>query len=131
MVYGNIFVVAYFGIHLLGWNFVFPSRTEQILWRASTLTLLGLVVFYLFAVVAGIVMARYIARSIFKNTEATTPLEVASLLPRWLAVILHLPFIAVYCIARSYIIVEGFVNLRALPVTVFMRVHWSYYIPHI
>ena len=131
MVYGTIFVVAYFGIHLVGWDFVFPSRTEQILWRASTLMLLSLAVFYFFLVATGIVLASYIARSIFKNNEATTPLEVASLLPRWLAVIIHLPFIAVYCLARSYIIVEGFVNLRALPVTVFASVDWLNYVPHI
>ena len=124
IVFGNIFTLAYFGIHLAGWNFEFPSRTEQILWRVSSLTLLGLLIFYLFAVAFGTVMAGRLARKLFNNDEETTILGVASLLPRWVAVWLHAPFFFAYVLARGYIMVEGCVNLRALPATAFQTVDW-------
>lgn len=31
-VFAFIFTFAYFGIHLAAWNFVFPSKAEQVLW---------------------------------------------------------------------------------------------------
>ncbi|KAF2178265.1 hypothetical protein K469DRAFT_803522 [Zopfia rhizophila CBS 207.26] len=33
--------MVYASIHMTGWNFQFPTRVEQILWRASSLILLG------------------------------------------------------------------------------------------
>ncbi|KAL9119282.1 MAG: hypothetical protein Q9187_004167 [Circinaria calcarea] len=128
--YGNIFTVAYLGIHLAGWNLVFPSATEQVLWRISGLTLLGVTVFYLLATAFGTVMASRLARFFFDNDEATTILGVANLLPRWVAVLVHLPVIAAYALARCYIIIEGFLNLRALPLSAFDSVNWANYLPH-
>ena len=128
--FGNIFTLAYLGIHLVGWNFVFPSTTEQTLWRISSLTLLGLLAFYLLAVAFGTVMAGKLAKAIFNNNEETTILGLASLLPRWVAILIHLPVIMVYALARCYIIVESFVNLRALPFTAFASVNWSNFMPH-
>ena len=128
--YTTLINVAYFGIHLAGWNFVYPSKIEQILWRISSLTLLGLLIFYLIAVALGTMLASWIARTFFKNDEETTILGVAGLLPRWLAVVVHGPVIAAYGLARCYILVEGFVNLRALPVTAYATVDWSNFIPH-
>lgn len=128
--YGNIFTIAYFGIHLAGWNFTFPSRAELILWRVSSLTLLGLLVFYLFAVAFGTVMANRLAKGLFKNHDATTILGVANLLPRWVAVITHAPIFLIYSLARGYIMVEGFFALRALPTSTFASVNWSNFVPH-
>lgn len=129
--YANIFTIAYFGIHLAGWNFTFPSKTEQILWRVSSLSLLGLLIFYLFAVAFGTVMASRFARGLFNNHESTTILGVASLLPRWVAVMVHAPVFVVYGLARAYIIVEGFVALRALPMSAFASLSWSNFVPHL
>ncbi len=122
--------IAYFGIHLAGWNFVYPSKVEQVLWRTSSLTLLGLLLFYLVAVALGTMMAGWLARTFFKNNEETTVLGVAGLLPRWAAILVHGPIIGAYGLARCYILVEGFVNLRALPVSAFAMVDWSNYLPH-
>lgn len=131
IVYGHLFTLAYFGIHLAGWHFTFPTPTEKILWRTSSLILLGLLIFYLLATAFGTVMAGRLARGLFNNHEATTILGVASLLPRWIAVLLHLPVFFVYGLARSYIIIEGFVSLRALPKTAFESVNWSNFVPHV
>lgn len=75
-------------------------------------------------------MAGRPAKLLFDNHEATTILGVASLLPRWIAVLLYLPVFLIYGLARSCIIVEGFVSLRALPKTGFESVSWSNFVPH-
>lgn len=129
--YANIFTSAYFGIHLAAWNFHFPSRAEQILWRVSSLSLFGLLIFYLFTVAFGTVMASRLARMCFNNHNATTILDLASLLPRWVAVMVHSPVLVVYGLARAYIIVEGFVALRTLPNSAFASVNWSSFVPHL
>ena len=131
MIFGNIFTVAYLGIHLAGWNFVFPSVTEQILWRISGLILLGVTVLYLLATAFGTVMASRLAKAFFDNDEVTTLLGLVNLQPRWAAILIHLPVIAAYSFARCYIIIEGFVNLRALPITAFDSVNWANYMPHL
>ena len=92
---------------------------------------LSSLIFYLNAIVFGTVMARRPAKALFDNHEATTILGVASLLSRWIAVLLHLPVFLIYGLARSYIIVEGFVSLRALPKTAFESVNWSDFVPHV
>ncbi|MCJ1276939.1 hypothetical protein MMC21_004747 [Puttea exsequens] len=131
IVYGHLFTIAYFGIHLAGWHFDFPSRTERILWRTSSLILMGLLIFYLLAIAFGTMMSGRLAKWLFNNHEATTILGVASLLPRWVAVLLHSPVFLIYGLARMYIITEGFVSLRALPKTAFESVNWSNFLPHI
>ena len=41
-----LFQSTYAGIHIGGWNFDFPSRIEHVLWRVSTIYILGSIVFY-------------------------------------------------------------------------------------
>ena len=131
IVYAHLLTLAYFGILLAGWHFSFPSPTERILWRTSSLVLLGSLIFYLIAIAFGIVMAGRPAKALFDTHEAATILGVASLLPRWIAVLLHLPVFLIYGLARSYIIVEGFVSLRVLPKTAFESFNWSNFVPHV
>ena len=76
-------------------------------------------------------MASRVARGLCTNHEATTISGVASLLPRWAAVMVHSPVFVIYGLARAYIIVEGFVALRALPMSAFASVSWSDFIPHL
>ena len=87
-------------------------------------------VLYLFGVALGTVVAGSVAKAFFKNSEATTIIELCNLLPRWIAIAIHLPIIAVYIFARAYIIVEGFVSLRAMPVSAFASINWSNFVPH-
>ena len=131
IVYGNFFTLGYLGIHLAGWHFSFPTPTERTLWRTTSLILLSLLIFYLLATAFGTVMAGRLAKWIFNNHEAKTILEVASLLPRWAAFLIHFPIIFSYALARTYIIIEGFVGLRALPKSAFESVNWSDFFPHV
>lgn len=131
MVFAVVFIFAYSGIHLAGWDFAFPSKTEQILWRIASLTLLGSLVFYLLAVLVGVTFAGFIARTFFDNHTENTLMGLVKLLPRWAAILTHLPVIAAYCLARAYVVVEGFVGLRSLPRLAFASVEWSDVVPHL
>jgi len=128
IVFAIAFSLSYFGIHLAGWNFIFPSRTEQMLWRISSLALLGLLVFYLAAVVFGTLTAGWIARTFFENDKETTIFGIGSLLSRRTAILFHAPIVVAYALARTYIIVEGFVSLRTLSSTAFVSVNWSKFV---
>jgi hypothetical protein len=128
VLFGLFFSFGYFGIHLAVWNFVFPSKTERLLWRISSLMLLGLLVLYLLAILFGTMMAGWMAKKFFNNDKESTIMGVASLLPRWVGILTHSPVIIAYTLARTYIIVEGFVSLRALSLTAFASVDWSKFV---
>lgn len=56
---------------------------------------------------------------------------VASLSPRWLLLVAYHPIIIAYGSARTYILLEAFVSLRALPLSVYTSVDWADFIPHV
>lgn len=130
MIYAVIFTLSYSGIHLAGWHLTFPSSMEQQLWRIASLVLLGLIVMYLIAFAFGTLMAKRLARTFFNRDDVDSILGLGSLLPRWLAILLHLPVIIAYSVARVYIICEGCVGLRSLPLAAFNSVQWSNFVPH-
>jgi hypothetical protein len=39
------------GIHCVGWNFLFQTHTEQVLWRAASLVILCLPIFFVISYV--------------------------------------------------------------------------------
>ena len=124
MLFAIVFTFSYFAIHLIGWNFAFPSKTEQVLWRAASLTLLGSLVVYYLAILLGQLFARRMAKFFFDNDKEKNIFGLATLLPRWVAILTHSPLVIVYTLVRTYIIVEGFASLRTLPLTAFDDVDW-------
>ena len=130
MLYGVLIELIYFGIHLAGWNFLFPTRIERLLWRVASLQLLGVLVFYLVIITIGTYYHAAIARVLF-DKEVTSLLSVAYCSPRWLLLLAYYPVIAAYAVPRTYILLEGFINLRALPVGVYVNIDWSNFVPHL
>lgn len=100
ILYGCFFTLAYLGIHLAGWNFTFPSSAEQLFWRVASLVLLGLVALYLIALAFGYYAAGWLARILFKTDGVETIADVAQLLPHWIGILLYLPIILAYSLAR-------------------------------
>ena len=125
MVYGYLFGTLYFGIHLVAWSFQFPSHTESWLWRSSSITLAFLAAMYEFGCWPGNYIGKY-----FLPGRPSTAIEISRALPKRLVRLVMWPFLIVAFCARSYIIVEGFVGLRALPETAFESVDWWNFAPH-
>ena len=120
---------GYFALHFAGWNFVLPTAVERTLWRAAMIYFIALYITYLvvFAVVTN--LSGWFARKYFQK-EARTFIDVASMFPQWFQLAGLIPIYGSYGIARLYIIVEGFISLRRLPVDAYASVNWSNFIPH-
>lgn len=125
VVYGYFFGMLYFGIHFAGWNFHFPSTIESWLWRSSAITLACIAAMFEFVCSPGNRLGRYLPG------KPTTGIGILKLLPKTLALLCLWPLIVTYFLARSYIIVEGFAGLRALPESAFQTINWWNFVPHI
>lgn len=129
VVIGTITIV-YMGLHLVGWNFDFPTAIEQKLWRAATVILLGAFLSYgiLFIIIAWHLPAFC---RLFGIPGAETVLELLSRLPRWFQYSIAVSWIGSYGLARSYILAEAFIGLRALPLAAYNTVNWTHFLPHV
>lgn len=124
--YFSTLVGAVFGsIHCAAWNSVFPLRMEQILWRVSSLCLLGLCFLLL---VCGVV---YSIKP--KRQQGWNESIFASRMLRpglWVSTMWAVPVI-LYVVIRVCLLVLSITTLRALPPSAFKTVQWSEFIPHI
>lgn len=67
----------------------------------------------------------------FFDQEAESIPELADMLPLWLKLVLHAPFVFAYVAARAIVLAESLASLRALPPSVYQDVNWPNFIPHV
>lgn len=109
-------------LHLIAWNFDFPTRDEQLLWRWTCISM-------------GIILGTGClveALSIIKDgytTSGLTNLDGYKL--RWPTNILFFLPGALYVSARLIVIIEVIISLRQLPNGCFEVVRWSELFPHL
>ncbi|EHK45897.1 hypothetical protein TRIATDRAFT_39935 [Trichoderma atroviride IMI 206040] len=137
--------VVYASVHLTGWNFEFPSRVEQILWRVSSLILVGTTALF-WVLEAGAILQRYGSdqkiwtrmlrkedkksdqqRDLEKEEEAWAPKQLPLVWEFWSI----LPIALIYATARAYILVEPLLGLRSMQAGAFDTVDWMAFIPHV
>jgi hypothetical protein len=110
MIFTNIFAIVLFGgLHLFAWNLHFPSYAEQVLWRASALTV----------AIAPTVCALLVLLE-------STWLHRTDRFSKW-SVTISAPL---YLFARLFIVVESFRSLYFLPPRAFLST-WAANAPHI
>ncbi|KAH8175533.1 hypothetical protein LIA77_03951 [Sarocladium implicatum] len=136
------------GLHVLGWHFSFPSQTEKILWRVSSLILFGVTAaFWLFETAASWARLgrwRWLYIYLFRKqmlgrfeeerrikAERNVSTRKAIELPLAWEFWTIMPIALIYGIARMYQVVEMMLQLRHLDASVFVQVSWSMYVPHI
>jgi hypothetical protein len=100
---------AFAACHLIGWNFTFPTWSEQLLWRASSVLC---IVISIFMIMVSILVANGIGLDSLK--EKVLVLGIGA-----------------YVLIRTYLLVEAFVGLRSVPADVYQTVNWAACIPHI
>lgn len=147
------FIIIFYGVILmLGWNFVFPTSIERLLWRIATL----LVTCIIAAVVAwellwGLVLTvcdmhmngqkitlrsiYYLYRGEYEKVDPVNKLPVSHPMFNTATIasaeeILIVPLMITYVIARLCITAEALASLRALPGGCFQNVDWAKFIPH-
>jgi hypothetical protein len=127
--------MVYGSVHLTAWNFDFPSRVEQIMWRVSCIIIADGILGTLVALII-IVGLWAVGDGIFGEGWTEKSVEVWLVLPLLIlgSVVLGLLIlgsVALYFGARLFVIVESFISIRRLPLGVFVTVHWANYIPHL
>ena len=117
--------MAYGGIHAAAWDVYFPTKTEQLLWRGSSL----------FIASSGLlwILINMLARS--SKFIKTYWIQVASLRAHWTSLV-GLGFLATVCgllyiLARVYLVLEAFISLRRLQAATFETIEWTNVIPHL
>lgn len=136
--------LVYAAIHLAGWNFEFPTRTERILWRASSLFIfVNTAVFWLCETAAAWHRKGRWQRFFYRvldperldEVESARLQKLANQEPKQLPLAWEFwtitPLAITYAAARGYQIIEAFMGLRSLEPSAYLNVEWSNYIPHI
>lgn len=121
----SLLAAIYGGPHFLGWNTVFPTLAQKILWRCSTVLLTSVGAL---GGIAAICIRFFVGfKEKRKPSEMPTPeghkgsfAEHASILS--LAIF--------YLLASLYIVIESFIQLFYLSPNAYILPAWSNYFPH-
>ena len=123
--------MIYGGLHALAWSAHFHSPTEQLLWRISSVVVMGGIP--TLAVMFGV--SNQLRDSILGDSDHdwTLHLVLFSLFRLVFYSFIGLNFLIAiaYVLARLYLVVECFIQLSHLPAGVYEVPEWSAYFPHI
>ncbi|KIJ10267.1 hypothetical protein PAXINDRAFT_86301, partial [Paxillus involutus ATCC 200175] len=103
--------IIFGALHLIAWNFHFPSQAERVMWRVASLTLLGAPCISFLAF-------------FLDHIDAVT-------VPDQLADITAGSTLCIGVLARLVLLVLMFVSLRDLPPSAHEIVSWTSYVPHL
>jgi hypothetical protein len=128
--------ILYGGIHLMAWNFDFPTPEEQLLWKIACIGIPLMVPGYILGMIMGVSLAGlvwYVMVSVFgsvyvrgQDITDITGATVIRMLRRTTYVMM-----AIGTIPRVYIVVESFIGLRQVPIGVYWTPAWLQMIPHV
>ena len=106
--------ICFGAIHCIAWRFPFPTHTELLMWRVSSvaITAVPILVSLMFALSAWL-----------QNTDFNTIGDIFG--------ISIIPAVILYIIARVVTLVLALTSLRDLPPGAFDTVHWTTFIPHV
>lgn len=139
--------LVFTAIHVAGWNFDFPTATERILWRVSSLLLFGItVLFWVFETMASWTrLGRWKAIYLYLFNKKALEAHRRRMAQRHMTVVKRemsqlplpwefatiTPLAIVYGVARFYLIAEAFAELRNVKGTAYVNVEWTDFIPHV
>ena len=123
-----IISVVHAGIHVIGWGFSFPSKTELLLWRISSLTLL--IVMAVGGIVPVLSTRPWFDFSFNLLWIWIREAKKKTWIREWLfASVVNMAY-AAYILARLVIFAEMFAAFRSLPAAAYKEVNWTALIPH-
>jgi len=117
----GLFAVIFGAVHCIAWSFEFPTPTEQLLWRISSLAITCVPAFLLAMYWLGFSIDDW-------------PKKDSSLVKWLLGLVLFVVYISLsilYILGRVALLVMAFVSLTSLPPDAYRTVNWTNFIPHI
>ena len=106
--------ICFGAIHCIAWGFSFPTHTEMLIWRISSVAISAVPVYI--PLMFG--LGRWL-----ENTDFGTICYIA-----YISII---PAGILYILARAVTLVLALTSLRDLPPGAFDTVHWTTFIPHV
>lgn len=116
---------VYGAIHMAGWNEKFPTVVESWFWRASSSYIIFSGLLWSFLNFLG-----HVASPVWLYWYDFLDGNVR----KWSRNLIYLlAFIGgtLYFVARTYVVVEAFISLRALPASAYASPDWILTVPHI
>lgn len=134
----------YGGVNLPAWEALFPSRPEQMLWRASCI----LIATFMIAASLDVMLFTTIVsfgnflspKDRVRNSDLIRKKIISRIWGRLWEIILiwgllilfaFLLLVLATAAARCHIVVESFISLRTVPTGAYKAIDWADYIPHI
>lgn len=129
--------MLYAGIHLIAWNFSFPTEVERLLWHVASIAIVATTfIFWMCETYQdGVRLGRWRRWRKHLGPHAGNEADESGMrrpvrfIPVWEVVIMT-PVSFVYTVVRTYLVVESFVGLRSLPERAFDDIWWMEFIPH-
>ena len=155
-----LFQASYAAVLFCGWNFIFPTEIEHLLWRISTVYTLAAITLYWVVDLYSWHLHRFVRKLTRRDTphqksdaESVIPYprsrlngKIRSCAARFrnnsspydsdmdipLKALVPVTLLGIgYCVARAYVILEDWINLRALPPSAYATVNWSAFLVHL
>jgi len=134
LVFANL---CYGGAHMLVWNHVFRTATEELLWRVSATTISVFGLLFIPVYLMGEIAINWASSFPPEGKELHNGVLKMGMACRWillrpeLAWLLHVTVCLYYISCRVFIIVECFWDVFHLPESAFDTPEWSQYFPHL
>ena len=110
--------VCFGAIHCIAWHFSFPTHTELLIWRISSIAITA-IPFYILLLIS---LAQWLANMDFKFIGVIIGV---------IAALLAFPLGILYILVRVFTLSLALTSLRDLPHGAFDTVHWTTFIPHV
>jgi H+/Cl- antiporter ClcA len=114
---------GYAGLHAAAWNIPLATHIEQLLWRVSSVVMLGCcVAWFGMDHIQGYKIRRRQRREGIDDYDALIP---------WWRVPASIAVAIAYGLCRMYVLIESFLALRWMPISTYQQVDWGKWVPHI
>ncbi|KIJ08925.1 hypothetical protein PAXINDRAFT_120116 [Paxillus involutus ATCC 200175] len=109
--------IIFGGLHLIAWDFQFPSQAEKIIWRIASFTLIAAACTFLFV-------------RVLEERDIYCCIAAPPILQLGMGPILNV-VIFIGVVARFILLALMLASLRDLPPSAYETVSWTTYIPHL
>ena len=104
----SITAVIFGGLHLLAWNYDFPTAEETMMWRCSCIAIMVLPpLFYVWVIIRHV------------EFDGSNSIDFIGIFITF-----------AYLVARTYNLLEVFFSLRSTPPALYQAVNWPNWLPH-